>query len=747
MSWRARSLAIVTVAIVLVLVVLASPAPADPTGPRRDRRVLVVAVPGLTWKDLDGPGLTNLRALLDESAVANLATRVTRVVAEPGEAYLTLGAGTRAVAPKEVAGLVFQAEEPFGPGTAAEEHARQQGSSSGAEVVALGWSLLAAENSGAEFGGTIGALGEALDDAGIDRGVVANADGADPVVPGEPIHREAGLALADDAGATPCGQVGATLLAEDDAAPFGVRLDQRAVVDAVDRCSTPGSVVLVEASDLRRAVAFQPRATAELADAARQAALASTDALVGELVDRLDLERDAVVVVAPSTLPSPGLGVVGIRAAEHPPGFLTSGNTRREGYLLLTDLAPTLARLVDVEMDEGAIEGRAAEDRRSSLSAAERRDELVTGEAAGLFRDRMLDSVTLTVVVAVSALALAAAGAFARGWRRVLPWLERAALVLLVFPSMTYLAALLPFHEWGVAAYWVFLVVGSLAVGVAASMLRRQWLRPITLGYGLLVAVVTLSVVVLGSRLQVATVFGDSPIVAGRFTGINNVTFAFFVLAGSMLACIVIDRVPGERGRQLMVAIVAAVLLIDVAPMWGADVGGALAGLPALVLVATGLGQWRVRWRTVVIVGVATVVLVAGLAWLDLSRDSADRSHLGRLFERIGSEGSSGLTTVVERKLAVNLRSLTESTWRYLFGPLAIAIALVAWRSRQQVTAVLRAFPALRWALPGLAALAVLGYGANDSGIAVPAAMLAVVVPGFVYLACRVELGPDVTEP
>ena len=33
----------------------------------------------------------------------------------------------------------------------------------------------------------------------------------------------------------------------------------------------------------------------------------------------------------------------------------------------------------------------------------------------------------------------------------------------------------------------------------------------------------------------------------------------------------------------------------------------------------------------------------------------------------------------------------------------------------------------------------VLGYGANDSGIAVPAAMLALAVPGFVYLACRVD--------
>ena len=124
---------------------------------------------------------------------------------------------------------------------------------------------------------------------------------------------------------------------------------------------------------------------------------------------------------------------------------------------------------------------------------------------------------------------------------------------------------------------------------------------------------------------------------------------------------------------------------------------------------------------------------------LDLTRPEADRSHLGRLLERIGSDGVSGLTTVVERKMTVNLRSLTASSWRFLFGPLAIAAALVWWRARDRALSVTRAFPALRRALPGLIALAVLGYGANDSGIAVPAAMLASFVPGFVYLACRVE--------
>lgn len=739
MMRRASAVVVAVLAATIAVLVVAAPASARPTGPPPERRVLIVAVPGLTWKDIASPSLPNLRALLEESAVANLATRVTTVVADPGEAYLTLGTGTRAVAPKAVAGLNFQADEPFGTTSAADEHARQQGGSTDDEVVSLGWTLLAEANDGAEFGGTIGALGQALLAAGVDRGVVANADGADPLVPGEPIHREAALALADTTGAVGCGQVGPALLTSEDSAPFGVRLDQQAVLGAVERCSTPGSVVLVEASDLRRANAFRSRATEELAEAAREAALASTDRLLGALLERLDPERDAIVLVAPTTLPDPGLGIVGIRASDHPAGFLTSGNTRREGYVLLTDLAPSIARLVGVEMDEASIEGRAMEAQASSASGRARRDELVAGEEAALFRDRMLGPVVVTVVAAVSALALAAAVALLRGWSRLLLWLERLALVLIALPSMTYLAAFLPFHEWGTAAYWGFLITGSLLVGAVASMLRDRWLRPLVVGYGLLVSVVVLSVVVLGSRLQVATVFGDSPIVAGRFTGINNVTFAFFFLAAAVLACIVVDRVPGRRGRRLMVVLLGAVLLVDVAPMWGADVGGALAGLPALVLVATGLGRWKVRWRTIVLIGLATVVLVVALGFVDLTRASADRSHLGRLFERIGSDGVSGLTTVVERKLAVNLRSLTESAWRYLFGPVALAVTLVAWRRRDRIRAVAAAFPALRWALPGLVALGVLGYGANDSGIAVPAAMLASLVPGLVYLACRVD--------
>lgn len=722
---------------------LAGPASAaDPDVPD-DRRVLAISVPGLRWDDLDRPEVPTLRALLDDSAVANLATRVTRVVAEPGEAYLTLGAGTRAVAPPLLAGLAYEGDEPIGLGTAAEEYARQQGRAlREGGVAVLSWPLLLQRNAAAEFDATLGALGQALADASVHRGVVGNADADDPLETEEPTRRrELVAALADQSGSVPCGAVGPDLLEEDPTAPFGVRLDQDAVVAGVARCSTAGSVVLVEASDLRRATAFQDRTAAPLADAARSEALARTDALVAALLTHLDPERDAVVVVAPTTDPEPGLGVLGIRAEELPAGLLTSGSTRRAGYVLLTDLAPSIAALAGVGMDEGSLEGRRVQVEADGRSGAERRHHLVEAEAAAVFRDSVLDPVVFTYMAAVSALALLAATAFVRGWRRAEAWLEQAALVLVAVPAWTYLAALFPFHDWGATAYWVFVVGGSLVVGIVARLLRRAWLRPILLTYGALVGVVVLSVVLLGSRLQLSTVFGDSPIVAGRFSGINNVTFALFLGAAIVLACAIVHLVPGQRGRQMMVGFLVAVLLVDVAPMWGADVGGALAGLPALALVATGLGRWKVRWRTVVITAAATVALVVALGLLDLTRAPADRSHLGRLFERIASDGTGGLTTVVERKLTVNLRSLTTSPWRYLFAPLALAAGVMVWRGRQRTEAVVAAFPALRRAVPGFAAAAVLGYAANDSGIAVPAAMLALVVPGLVYLACRV--GPD----
>jgi len=129
---------------------------------------------------------------------------------------------------------------------------------------------------------------------------------------------------------------------------------------------------------------------------------------------------------------------------------------------------------------------------------------------------------------------------------------------------------------------------------------------------------------------------------------------------------------------------------------------------------------------------------------LDLTREPSSRTHLGRLFERIGADGWDGFAKVVERKLSTNIATLTGSPWSMMVVPMLVFAALLVWRAPARMRAVLRRIPEMRAALYGLLAAGILGYALNDSGIAVPGMMLAVANPAVSYLLLRV--GSD-TEP
>ncbi|MFM7225714.1 MAG: hypothetical protein ACKO1Y_09885 [Actinomycetota bacterium] len=256
---------------------------------------------------------------------------------------------------------------------------------------------------------------------------------------------------------------------------------------------------------------------------------------------------------------------------------------------------------------------------------------------------------------------------------------------------------------------------------------------------GLLILTTTVSVVFLGSRLQLSTVFGDSPIVAGRFTGVNNLTFAQLMAAAVLLATFASHSLRG-RGRSVVAPLAlgfAFVMLVDGLPMWGADVGGVLAGLPGLALTLTLLAGWRLRIRTVIGWGLATLGAILALGALDLLRPADDRSHLGRLFERIGGDGWSGLEVIVTRKLDANLDTLLHSVWRFLLLGLVLSAGYVMWKAPSRFRRLLERLPELRTGMIGFAVIAVLGFALNDSGIAVPGMMVGVLTPVMIYLLAR----------
>jgi hypothetical protein len=404
------------------------------------------------------------------------------------------------------------------------------------------------------------------------------------------------------------------------------------------------------------------------------------------------------------------------------------------------DVAPTIVGLVGAERPE-TMRGRPFTVAPSNATTERLRDRLVDGNDAAIFRGTILTPVAVVFTVLVGLLLLAAAslvlGTERRRW--CAPLVAAGSIAILGYVASVYLARLFPFHRIGVVGYWAFLFVGAaLFTGAAWLAARRRAVDALVIGLGALVALLV-GDVVLGSNLQFASGFGFSPDVAGRFVGFGNVSYAVLAASSLLLAGMLAVRWPGRIGRLASLAVLAVAAVADGAPFWGADVGGVLTLIPAFVLVAALIHGIRVRVRTIVLSFGATVLAVGSAVAIDLSRPSAERTHLGRLVEQIGGEGSSAFTTVVYRKLAMSVATLSSSQWRPMVPIVALFLVFLV-RRRESLRSTARSrVRDQRPALLGVAVVAVLGFALNDQGIVVPAVMLGILAPALVVLVIAAD--------
>jgi hypothetical protein len=712
--------------------------------------VLVISLPAIVWSDLSRRDLPNLDALLTDSAVANLSTRAPSLRADLAGGYATLGAGDKATAGKAPdAGAAYDAQDAVAGERASDLFVRRTGLDVNTGLVHLGVPELEAANESSLWRAHLGALGDALDRAGYHRAVIANGDGSER---GEPAvaRRSAVAALMGADGTVPGGSVSDRLLQRDASAPFGVRLDQNAVVRAFHAAWSDRSVVLVEASDLVRADAYAGRQNADQRDATLDQALANTDRLVGALLANVNAVTDAVVVVGPApSRAAGGLTVAAVRSPRMRAGLLRSGTTQRAGYVQLMDVAPTVLQILGVHRP-ATMRGRPFSVSASTESAQAMRASLIDGNDAAAFRRVILTPVALVFTVLVATLVLAAVVGVVSARRgrprvlRILPWL---ALATLGYVAAVYLARLLPFHRLGIVAFWGFLVAVSVAFAAATWWgSRRRPLDALLTGLAALVALLVVDVV-LGSPLQFDSGFGFSPEVAGRFIGYGNVSYAVLASASVLLAGLLAYRVRGRSGAWLAVAVLGLAVVADGAPFWGADVGGVLTMVPAFALAVVLLFRLRVRARTLLILAGATLSALTLAAVVDLSRPASNRTHLARLVEQIGGQGSSALTTVLHRKLEMSLATLSSSQWRPMVPLVLGFVAFLVWGPGRMFAALVERVPQLRAVLAGLALVAVLGFALNDQGIVVPGVMLGVLAPALVLLVVFEPNTREVTLP
>jgi len=697
-------------------------------------RVLVITTPRLTWATVERLRPPHLTEFFEGAAVAMASTRTSGSVTRPGDAYLTIGAGNRMATVANFDPTVVARTEPIPEGDPTAVYQRTTGVTATKPILAIGKPTIDNLNDDFYFGAEAGSLASALDDSGHSLAVIANADQQF----GSPRFREAGLAAMDRNGQIDGGMVSSELLRANDQAAFGLELDPEVFTARFTSTWAEHDVVLVELSDLERAEMARAEATTRQGDAQFERALMTGDDLVGRMLDQVDLERDTVIVVSPTApINDNQLTVFALAGRGVQAGWATSSTTRRDGYVTLTDIAPTILDQFGVDvpsaMGDTRLSGTA-----DDATLADRVDHMVDRSERAVVRDKAFGPTTVTfILVLVVDIGLAML-CLARLPRLAGP-VRGLALVVLAAMPVSYLLGFVRIGSPG--ALGAILAASSIVAAIAVSFTRRidPGLPPLIL-IGALWAVLAVDIAT-GGNLQIDTIFGYSPLVAGRFAGFGNQAFSMIAVSSLLLASAFVERRHPD-GAKVTLRTTAGVIVwflvtivLDGHPAMGSDVGGVLAIVPAATVAVLMFRGIRLNARLIALVGAGTLAVLGGFAALDLARPADSRTHLGRFMAKL-FDGDAG--EIIQRKIAANLRVLT-SVWAWVIPVALVYFVYLTWRPNRTLQKLNTAHPHFRTFGVAALTLGVLAMGLNDSGVSLPAIMLATVAAYVSYLVIEIE--------
>lgn len=739
-----------------VVVGLAPPASAAP----EPGEVLVIGVAGLRWDDVHPEETPALWGLLTDGASGVTAVRSVRRAACPTDGWLALSTGRRAAdepppdpeAPPEPPaaegelGVDDVTDEPDPEVVAAAGIPQCRGidgplTVAGGGAIVPRWDTFVAQAEAGTFDAEPGLLGQLL----LDAGVTSTAIG-----PG------AAIALADLGGV-----VVGTYLPRPEAAA--------ALTSTVASALASSEFVVLDAGAVRDPDDLEP-GDPDADSSPRAEQVAQIELRVEAALDAVPAGGGTTVIVASladsGTTPQLQLlataGPSGDGAGGDPEfagSLLGSRSTRQDGLVQVTDLMPTVLRALGVTPPAG-LPGSPVVPVGDSDGAAERLRTLLDYNEAALAVQPLVPPFFNGLVIAQILLYGAAALALRNRWGgrdgrgHVLSSLRRVAVVFATVPVSTFLANLVP---WWRSEDDLTTVVGVVLVWVAvisAVALLGPWrdrrLGPFGVVAGITSAVLAVDVAT-GSRLQISSLMGQQPVVAGRFYGLGNVQFALFATGALLLATSVADAAVKAGRRRLAVTVVVVVgvvaTVIDGTPGLGSDFGGPPAMIPAFSLLALLVAGVRITWQRLLLIGVVTVVVVALLSVADWVRPPADRTHLGRFVETL-LDGGAG--AVVLRKLEQNWDILRGSFLTILvpFGAVFIGAVLmrpVAWGA-PALQRTYEAAPTLRHGLTALLAMLGIGFAVNDSGTVVPAIGACLCIPLLIAASVRTLEMADAQE-
>lgn len=429
--------------------------------------------------------------------------------------------------------------------------------------------------------------------------------------------------------------------------------------------------------------------------------LTVTESPLGEAAKLARTARPNQLVIAIAT-PSPAsdqpipMGIAG----KGYDGDLTSDTTRTNGYVLSTDIAPTILGFFGLSVPdqitgqairtEGSVDPAAIETRGARMAIV------------STWRGPVIGYTLLAWVLALLLVILLTRGALASLGVRLI------GLSVIYLPVLLLVGAALEPAKY---PEMLLVMIGAPLLAAATLAALRDY-RALAVASAILVGSYALDAI-LGSPLSALSLLGPNPALGVRFYGIGNELEALLsvVIVGGIGAGLAGFAPRLSPGRCAAVFLVVGLFFAGIfaSGKFGADVGAAIDFPMGVAVAALVISGGRRRWIFAVIL--VPLVLLALLAVADLVTGA--NSHYTRSVLDAGGLHSLGDTA--QRRLEQTARSFVRPILLVALPLVAIVVLVAAWR-RATLARWVRDAPAMRAALIGAVVATIVATLANDSG-------------------------------
>ena len=687
-------------------------------------KVVLFIVDGVNWQEWEQTATPNFKQLVKQGAVGLMNVKTADDL-EPVDTYLTIASGDRACG-SSLGKLNFNLYEQWQDSAVEDVYYRRTAKlADSAAIVNLNLAQLKRANQFSPYQAQVGKLGTVLAQNNLKIAVLGNAD------TGNNYRRQIALLGINKSGIIKQGDIGRQSNLLVSRYPSLYLTNKSYIVKKFKEYLNSSDLIIVESGATSRIEEVKYKLMPDKFKEAKKNAIIKADNLLGEIKSLIDLNKDHLIVLAPT--PAKAYMQQGYKlswALVNGPnikaGLLSSGTTKQLGLITNLDILPTIYNYLiadpQLQFTGQSITTVTANNNVHYLTTLNQQIQTIFSWRPLVVKGFIAFQIILLILVALS-----------------LIFKDRVKVFnnLLLYPILivNYLPLFFLFSKFFIS----YSLITTIIIWISSSFIL-SWLSFKMFTKRSLLVLICPNILVAGTlivdlwsrgNLLKVSVLGYSPVIGARYYGLGN-EYMGLLIGITIVLLTLIFELRNKVNNKMFIAVCLLLIITIAAPDLGANFGGLLASVFISLLTYCYLNCYDFSSSTLIRVLLIGSIIVLAVLIFDIITGA--ESHFARLFLKLGENGLKVLITIIKRKLAINLRLLEWTIWTKVLLAFVFILVVLFKHPQGLIAEIVKKYPYFSAGFKALLWGSLIAGIVNDSGVVVIATLLLVPVFTLVYL-------------